>query len=583
MSMRESSASNWGVLLIAVLVVSWGAASGCSVFYRGVELDQCESSQDCQLLGSEFQGTVCEASLCVTPSTSSSGGAPSTGGADAAGGMPGGSSPVDECSSNGECIDAHFGSPYLCREGSCLALTTPEECPIVIGAGQNNENLRAAEPIVFGAYSVVDPGAPRLSVPTLNYELAIDEVNQGTRGGLPGGTGGSLRPFIAVICSATNDPDLDASMQHLTESLKVPAIISSLYTTDLVSAFSKYGDKSKTFFLSPLEADSTLTNLSDEGRLWHLLSSARDLVPAYQPLLDQSIAHLKRERGLGPDEKLKVALLEAKTPFLTDIADELAAELEFNGLSVSENQNNDDFVRIRIDSALEVSNPDVSAALVSLNDFRPHIVLAVTSREFVPLLINFESGWKSEWGEPPFYLVSPYVFGRSDLASVGLSNVHRRMLGVNFAGALDTSIYDLYLAKLESSYDVSFSLEGSENFYDAAYFLMYAVAGSGNPSVLTGTEVALGMRRLLDGKTEYQVGSSDVSDVVGTLVGTAGSSIRLVGAMGPPDFNTATGARAGLPSVYCIDGGEYQPDVMLYSPDSKSLSGSPDCVPGFVP
>lgn len=578
----KSWSSKWGSLVIAAMVVSWGAASGCSVFYRGVELDQCDSDQDCELRGGEFQGTICQSSLCVTLSASGGSDAGS-GGVDGSGGMLGGSGPGDECASHGDCIDAHFGSPYLCREGSCVALTTPDECPIVIGAGQDNKNLRVPDPIIFGAYSVVDPAAPRLSVPTLNYELAIDEVNQGTRGGLPGGTNGSLRPFVAVICSATNDPDLDKSLTHLTETLKVPAVISSLYSTDLVAAFSKYGAENKIFFLSPLEADSTLTNLDDEGRLWHLLTSARDLAPAYRPLLKQTLAYLRSERSIPEEENLRVALVEAKTPFLTDIADVLSSELEFNGKSVSDNQKDGDFRRIRIDSALEVANPDLSAAHVSLVEFKPHVVLAIASKEFVQLMVSLESGWNPEWGEAPFYLTSPYLFARSDLAASGFSVQHGRLLGVNFAGAADSSLYELYLAKLQSTYDVTFSLEGSENFYDAAYFLMYAIAGSGNPSVLTGTEVALGMRRLISGKTSYQVGTSDVSNIVGTLVGTSGSQIRLFGAMGAPDFNSSTGARLGLPSVYCIDQGNYFSDVMTYSPDTGELDGSPPCVPGFGP
>src|SRR5690606_10131001 len=128
------------------------------------------------------------------------------------GGLGGSGEP--ECETNGECIDQNFGSPYICRDERCIPLTVPGECPVVLGAGQDLENLRKPSPIIFGAYSYVDPTAPRLSVPTLNYELAIDEINGATRGGLPGGPNGSLRPFIAVICSGTDSPDLEKSLGH---------------------------------------------------------------------------------------------------------------------------------------------------------------------------------------------------------------------------------------------------------------------------------------------------------------------------------------------------------------------------------
>ncbi len=549
------------------------------MLYKPTSLEQCVTDTDCEELGPLFADTVCEASLCVTPSSGSGGMSGGDGGAPSGG--EGGEPPQVECTTNGDCIDTHFGSPYLCRDGECIPLTIPGECPIVLGAGQDNKNLRTTDPIVFGAYSVVDPAAPRLSVPTLNYELAIDEVNQGTRGGLPDGNTGSLRPFIAVICSATDDPDLDASMTHLTETLEVPAIISSLYTKDLVRSFVEYGLDSETFFLSPLEADSTLTNIKDSGLLWHLLTSARDLAPAYVPLLAQTETYLRAERAIPEQEPIRVALVESKTPFLTDIADQLLSDLRFNKKSAIANQTDGNFVRIRIDSSLETPNPDLSAALVALNQLKPHVVLSIASSEFMQLLLNLESGWLPEWGTPPFYLTSPYQFGLSGLAGTAFTNVHRRLLGVNFAGAEDSTLYDLYLSKLRSTYDVKFSLEGSENFYDAAYFLMYSIAGAGDPARLTGKEVALGMSRLLSGKTKYQVGSADVSDAVGTLVGTASSQIELIGTMGPPSFNTSTGARKGLPSVYCIEDNAYVQNVMLYEPSDASLTGSPSCILGF--
>ncbi len=549
-------------------------SASCSLL-QDLDTAQCATTADCIARGARFEGTVCEASLCVTPLSGGDGG---TGGANSSGGEAGAGS-KGECETNGECIDRNFGSPYICRDEKCVPLTIPEQCPIVLGAGQDNENLRKPSPIIFGAYSFVDPTAPRLSVPTLNYELAIDEVNEATRGGLTGGPDGTLRPFVAVVCSGTNDPDLDKSLAHLIDDLEVPAIVSSLYTRDLLEAFEGKGAQNRVFFLSPLEADSTLTSLEDDGLLWHMLASAGDLSPAYVPLLGAVESELRSKRGLDPADSIKVALVEAKTPFLTDIADDLLGTLEFNGKSALANEDDGNFVRLRIDSELEVPSPDLASALTSLQNFRPDVVVAVASGEAVQLVLNLESSWNPAWGPPPFYLASPYMFGRSDFASSLFASVHSRMLGVNFAAAEQSSLYDLYLSKLESTYNVSFSLEGSENFYDAAYFMMYALAGSGNPPRLTGTEVAVGMTRLLAGKTSFDVGPQDVNDVIGNLRGSASSTISLQGTMGPPEFDTTTGARRGKPSIYCIDGaGSYVQNAMSYDSNTKTLTGSPPCL-----
>jgi len=546
--------------------------TNCSLLYD-LSVSQCQTTNDCRARGAGFEGSVCAASLCITDPDG-------TDQDSGAGGNAGG--PGVECTTNGECIDANFGNPYVCRDGSCLALTTPDQCPIVLGAGQDNENLRKAEPILIGAYSYVDPTAPRLSVPTLNYELAIDEVNEKTRGGLPGGPNGSLRPFVAIVCSGTNSPDLDASLSHLIDDVQVPAVISSLFTSDLLSAFQSHAKAKSVFFLSPLEADSTLTIAEDDGLMWHMLAPARDLSPAYVPLLARTEAHVRALHGLAEADPIRVALLEAKTPFLTDMADDVFATAEFNGESAVTNEAADNLLRLRFDSSFEVVNPDMSPALSALLAFRPHIVIALTSGESVSLIGGLEGGWNPAWGPKPFYLTSPYVFGRSDLTASTLADLRSRLLGVNFAAATETSLYDLYLSKLKSTYDVSFSLEGSENFYDAAYFLMYAIAGSGDPPRLTGREVAVGMTRLLSGKVLFDVGPSDVNDIVGTLRGSSTSKIALQGTMGPPDFNTTTGARRGLPSIYCIDqAGAYLQNAMTYDPVARLLEGSPICIDGF--
>ncbi len=549
----------------------------CSLLSTDLEATQCETTSDCRARGTAFAGTTCQASLCVSSGMASDGAA--------------GASSGSECEGNGECIDKNFGNPYICRQGECVSLTVPGECPIVLGAGENSTYLRKPDPLLFGAYSLVDPSAPRLSVPTLNYELAIDEVNTETGGGIPGGSGGTSRPFIAVVCNGVGEPDLELSLNHLIDHLEVPAILSSLYAPELKEAFNTKGLPEEVFFLSPLEADSTLTSIDDRGLLWHMLPPATDLAPAYVALLQKAETHIRQQRGLSEDQPIRVAMVDAKTQFLTDLADELQLTLSFNGLNAFDN--GDNFMRTRVDSAQDVENPDVSGALTKLQDFRPHIVLALLTSEFTLLLDTLEGLWATGWADcpasesgaeqrcPPFYIVSRAQFERTALADDRFAGVHHRLLGVNFAGAEDTELYDLYLNKLRSTYDVPFSLAGSENFYDAAYYLMYSMVGAGDPPRLTGAEVALGMTRLINGRTEYNVGTRDINDAFGVLLGTPTAKISLVGTMGPPSFNTSTGARDGLPSVYCIEDGSYIQDALRYDAETQTLIGTQPCIADF--
>ncbi|NLE85690.1 MAG: ABC transporter substrate-binding protein [Myxococcales bacterium] len=541
-------------------------ALGCSLLY---ELDsaQCSTNADCESKGPSFAGTECVASLCVTPAATggSSGGSGGSGEAGSRGA---------ECVEHMDCVNARHGNPHLCREGSCVPLTLARECPLVLGLGKDNENLKRPDPIVFGAYSYVDPIAPRLSVPTLNYELAINEVNE--RGGLSGGTGGTRRPFIAVVCNGRDSPDLDASLGHLVDELQVPAILASLHGLDLLEAFETKGLPNNVFFLSPLEADNKLRNLPDNGLLWHMLTSSTELAPAYLPLLERSERWVRAQLELSEDDPIRVALVDARVPFLTDIVDYLVKNARFNGKSLTQNGNDGNLRRVTIDSNILVSTPDIAEAFGQLQEFKPHVVLAIASGEFAQLRDSYEAGLPpSEF--KPVYLVSPYLFG--DPAFAGHPSASRT-LGVNFAGAEDRTLYEAYLLKLQSNYGSSgLLLEGSENFYDAAYYLMYAIAGAGNPPRLTGREVALGMARLVDGPLQFEVGQR-IADAIDTLESTASAAMTLHGTMGPPTFNTSTGVRRGLPSVYCIEGGTFVQDAMTYDPVSQELEGEP-CIEGF--
>ncbi len=630
----------WLTDLGASALLFLGGAVSCSVLYDFDKV-QCEVPEDCAGFD---HGTRCEAGICVPPSalTTSSGGnggsggnsggsggsggnsggsggsGGSTGGSNSSGGSgntasggtsnttsnsSGGSAGAPGCSDNAECIDELNGNPAICRDGECIDLLN-DECPLVVGAGDNLKYLKKPAPILIGAYSYVNPQIPGQSVPTFNYELALDEFNSESGGGLQGGPSNSHRPFVAVVCDGVYG-DYEKSMDHLVDIVEVPAIISSLYSADLLSAFETKGRDNDVFFLSPLEADSTLTapSVDPDGLMWHLLAPATELAVAYKPLMAHTETLIRNQQGLESSDPIKVAMVVADAPFLQDIANAIPSTITFNGKSVAANLNDQNFKTFNIGSALEGNAEDMTSVALDLRTYRPHVILAVTSSEFMldTMIQIVENSWKpGNPGEPPpFYLLSPYLFGldstiaRAEQYVVGNPTVNypefiplkERMLGVNWAAAEDSSLYGTYYVNLFGSYgDSGLTLTGSENFYDAAYYLMYSVAAAGQVPSLSGSDVAAGMKRIVTGSTSFDVGRADVGDALIAL-GTGGK-IALQGTLGPPDFDTATGARHGLPSIYCVDGAEanmsFVPDVLTYDPDAEDLVGSDPCgITGF--
>jgi len=553
---------------LAVLPILGLAA--CSLIYdlSGV---QCTETADCQALGA---GTECKNSVCVTPEPSDG-----TAGGDGA-----------ECQTNSDCIDApeNYGEPAICRAGSCIQLKLLEptdQCPWVLGLGDDNKNLRKPDPIIIGAYAPFGEN-PAADPIVQNYELAIDEMNSGSNGGLSGGTGGTKRPFVAVICQAIYDADLTLSMGHLIDTLQVPAVISALNAPELEETFSTMGHPSEVFFMSPLDADTNLTLLEDDGLLWHQLAEGRDLAPGYLALVPEIEAWIHAERGLAPTDPIKLAVVEANDQFLIDISNDVVDVLEYNGgLSAFANEDNGKFIRLRTPVADFGDSSVIASAKEALLDFVPDVILSIGAHESLQLIYDLEVlDWRPALGPKPFYVVSPYAFGATELLTAVPGEAHQRLLGVNFAAAEESELYDQYLSNLKAIYGNHSNLEGKENFYDAAYFVMYAIAGAGNPPRLTGKEVAAGMLRLINPGSKdqpYDMGSSDVPNALFAL--DRGLDIGLMGTLGPPDFNTATGARVGAASIYCVEDGVRIQNALLVDPDTGMLSGTQTCVPNFPP
>lgn len=599
-------------------------AASCSFLFDTDQV-QCQVREDCAgFKPVEGVKTVeCIENVCqyvnLTTSTTNPNTSSSTTGSAGAGGQP-------ECTENDECIEKNFSNPAICRNEKCIPLDT-DQCPVVLGAGDGNENVKSPkEPFIFGA--IANFGNPVLegTAAIANMDFAIDQVNTRTNGGYRWAN--AKRPFVAVVCSAAPDA-VPAGMEHLVKTLDVSGIISTQVPSQLLDAFEHedYGARdNNVFMLSTTYADSTLTNadVDPSALLWHMLGDGVDQAAAYKPLVAQAEAYLRTQRSIPEEEKIRVVMVVSGDPYVTDVATVITSTVEFNGQSVIANANDDCgddipcFERVNIPSATsDVPAPDVSAAFSAIMSLEPHLVLAITRSEFLlnDLLPRVESVWDIDKGgrslPPPLYLFSPLVSRNSTLPIVqrfekpppsennpGFAPLRQRILGVAPTGAEDTELYDLYLFDFEEKYRPvvgdGVSLAGTENYYDAAYFMMYAIHGGVAINNLTGLNVSYGMTRLLGPGTNYEVYRGDPNQVIQALrSGDEDGYITLEGTMGPPAFRPS-GARINLPSVYCFDRDPdgtddammFHPDVLKYDPMTETLSSpsgeDPCSIDGFL-
>ena len=370
-------------------------------------------------------------------------------------------------------------------------------------------------------------------------------------------------------------------MDHLIEGLQVPAVVSALNPPELKEMFNTKGLPNNVLFMSPIDADTTLTTLPDNGLLWHMLPEGRDLAPGYVSMVREVEKYLRVQRGLDASEPIKVALVEARFQFLLDVGSELRDVLVYNGdVSVDDNEANGHFLGLRTDSAAEVARPDVLQATDDLLAFQPDIVISLGTEESLGLIQDVDARWAPTLGPKPFYLVSPMVFGQTAL--VDLEAAKDRLFGVNFAGAEDPTLYDELQRNLELEYGDIPGMDGKENFYDAVYYLMYAIAAAGDQGELGGREIKAGLARVINPSSAqtFPVGPDAVPEALAYLT-SPNSEIALEGTLGPPDFNTVTGARRGLPSYFCVEDGERIQDALRYDRETGAVTGTQPCIPDF--
>ena len=591
-------------------------AAGCSLLFD-LSSKQCTTSSECTaLFGTGYAcnaAQVCEQPLPVVGNGGSdAGGSSGASGGDGGGGSSGagasgaggggsagvgGGAPV-ECTTNAQCMDAHAGA-WACRSGSCVELVS-DECPFVIG----EQNLRTSEnPIIFGAYTLIGTNAPRDTPMTANYELAINEFTAGaTGGGLASANG--RRKMVAVACNGGDPSTYEASLTHLIDTVGVPAIIAPLSPAALITMFEGPANAgSGVFFMSPVDADSSLTTLLDDGLVWNILGSAANVAPAFVPLLSRAEVLVKAQQSLST---IRVALISDETDTMRDISGVItnpATGITFNGLSITANGPDFQGYTIPSDPTAEGATLTYNEVLTNLIAFQPHVIISVTGGAFVNSVMSpLEDSWDTGDQDRPFYLLSPYHAGFDALRSLVISlddlppaeRLDTRIMGVNFESAEDLTLAEAYHLRFRQAYSGQGYLENFENFYDAVWYLMYSFAAAGEVGIYNGQDVRRGLGRIVrldvPEAFHYAVGgvaetSGDVAEVLSAIATRDDNGIQLIGTMGPPDFDLSTGARKTQGSAYCLTAtGAFVFDVLRYNPTGPALEGNTagTCVPaGF--
>jgi hypothetical protein len=513
----------------AVLALAGAWISGCSVLYD-LETEQCSIDADCDALGGTFTGLACVEHLCQTP--------------------PG-------CNSNTECIDTlgNGVDPYACIDRSCVSLRT-SECPQLLPLYEEGglQALRDDNPVILAGTGLIGSNGDNYDKFLKNYDLALTELNS-TVQGLNQGT----RPLVMIGCKAQYETreELDAMMTFLTQTVHIPAMIPAMSAEDMLYAFTTYGQPTNTFFMSPLESDPALGSIGDSGLVWHVGAGADSIARPYAPLLTRVLAHL------GVAGPVRVATVVGNDRFMLNMVSAITASPAEHGIVFNDV---DAIANGQVGNYREFTTEDLAETVFDLIEFKPHVILsAMGGPFFTDVISGVESGWDDGDGQAkPFYILSPVNYNDVDGLNFvlnGNAGLRTRLAGVNPAAAEDSGNYDRYLQRYERQFQVRDP--GHENFYDAAYYLMYSLGAVATTDPLrSGEALPSGMRRLIGASNPYNVGPQDLPNALALVA--SGATIQLNGTMGPPSWN-ANGTRNMPGSVYCIDvTNNYRPDVLRF-------------------
>lgn len=637
MTRLRSRASFFWFFGAAAFVTATAMSGGCSVIFHA-DANQCSADSDCVARGALFdpQYSRCVQGTCVpTPSSSSSSVA----------------AIVDAgCTKNTDCLEAGMDpcqSGVACNvdTGQCLNLLAPG-CQFVIGdyCGANDSPTPSFPPLFLGAFAIFPPAAPQSDPSYANYELAVDEF-QGFAAGVPAGPIVPNQPNnrlpVVVACDAYGD--LDQEMGHLIGDLGVSTIVAPITLTDLGPVFSTYavpgtnpfdggpGYKG-TLMINPFAADSTLTSLTTRGLLWHMLGPPSNLAPAYGafwPLVEAYVQNnapwnpgsltpsdggapkpMKVATVSGPNQ-LELDLFASAMPFITWNGGQ-SAQANMNGTQPATGscpcQSSSNYCALQfgatsLDPTTQITTIDneIPPVVQCLLQYRPQVIISFASLEFTLMLQQLEN---TDPTLQPFYLLSTYNDQDAVVTNVieqspNLSaSRDARLAGINYASAVDSTVLDAYNSRFVNNLQNGPGQAGlgQENYYDAMYFAIYSAAAVGRLA-LTGNEVAQGMSALIGQSPPYAAEPVGPGPQMGTIfddIGPGGQTISLVGTLGPPNFDLASGARISQGDVFCLQyaadaGASYAEDVLrLANPDGGlapdgggALTGTFPCYSGI--
>jgi hypothetical protein len=539
-----------GALLGAVL-------GACSL---AVDFTECRNDADCQTMAGE-QWT-CDAGRCVDPgsdsttSTDPTTGTPTTTGeTDTADDSTSTTTPVTAttttdtttdttdasssgsssdtgavaCTLNSEC-EAALGDGHLCIVDTCVSAFS-DECQKLVWPSQGSHD----KVVLLGSIIPASPPFDAITVPLQNaVQLAIEDYNRTTD--LPGG-----KRIAGLACDdAGNGDKAIAAAQHLTGTLKVPAVVGPVFSEQVIAVAEQVTIPAGTFLITPSATSKAITTLADDNLVWRPISSD----------VYQANALADRVLELEP-AAAKVTLLGKADSYgkgiISDVTKRLGPVFK-TGFKTFEYP---DPVSKTPDEIMNEYSLILQQAWGPMG-MHPDTMLFAGTSEVVNLVLGTMLAWGAENPPPtpPRIIVTHGAVPSMEDIVNGAPEQIKALLMQTVEGVAPDVLDPQNFASFNIRYKLRFNdadaITASSLGYDAAMVTIFAMSAIPQDEPITGAAIAANIAKLRD-ENAAKVSFGDVDGTELLFIKAAhnalvtGKTVNLKGVSGELDFDLTTG------------------------------------------
>jgi branched-chain amino acid transport system substrate-binding protein len=573
----------WAPTILFLLACAATSVGGCTALVLSAA-EQCEVDEDCKFLGEDYTcnaDRICAVGEVVTTDCMTDQDCIDAGLDDYTCNEEGVcEAPPADCTTSQECIDAAGGAPSACIDNECVTLTT-SACQEVVP----EEAIGDDDTIFVGWMGPLTGDFESIGVPMKRaVELALEEIVT-FNNGLPGGADGARRKLAMIACHDLDDPI--AVAEHLTNKVKVPVIIGPAFSGITLDVSTEVTIPAGTLIVSPSATSPAISDLDDApagapegaaGLVWRTApSDALQAIPLSY-LVGQLETRIRTEQALMPSDNIKVSAASKGDAYGQGLINSLTDVVTFNGQNVTDNLADNAFQSQQYpDPSTEMV--DFSSYVNNIISFEPHLVLPLGTNEGITEIMGgTEAGWPSTPPpERPLYLFPDG--GRLDeLLAATKSDADLRGRVKGTVPGKQGANYQSFALRFENRWGQAPGTF-TENAYDAAYLIAYAIVATGEVRP-TGAQIAEGLTKTTGGQTDVVAGPNELN--AGFNAMSSGGAIDYDGASGPLDFDIEKGEAAADIDIWCVELDNMNEAIFVssgefYSAEMNQVVGTDTC------